>query len=146
MNKELYKKIVKKHTPKEDKSKNAIKAFTIGGIVGIIGQFLISFYSDNLHLSTSDAATVMIITLIFITCLLTALGFFDSFVSFAKAGLFVPITGFAHSMMSSSMEYKKEGLVLGIGSNMLKLAGTVIVYGIVSAWFFGMIRFILLGG
>ena len=84
-----------------------------------------------------------IITLIFIGCLLTCFGFFDKWVNFAKAGLFVPITGFAHAMMSASLEYKKEGLVTGIGANMFKLAGTVIIYGVVSAYIFGLIRLVI---
>ena len=88
----------------------------------------------------------MIVTLIFIAALFTALGFFDKWVNFAKCGLIIPITGFAHSMMSSGMEYKKEGLIYGIGSNIFKLAGSVILYGVVSAWFFGTIRFLLFGG
>ena len=48
-------------------------------------------------------------------------------------------------MTSSALEYKHEGLVLGIGANIFKLAGTVILYGVVSVYFFGLLR-ILLGG
>ena len=88
----------------------------------------------------------MIVTLIFVSCLCTALGFFDKWVNFAKCGLIIPITGFAHSMMSSGMEYRREGPIFGIGANIFKLAGSVILYGIVAAWFFGMIRYYFLGG
>jgi stage V sporulation protein AC len=88
----------------------------------------------------------MIITLIFFGCLFTALGFFDKWVNFAKSGLLIPITGFAHSIMSATLEYRKEGLVTGIGANMFKLAGTVIVFGIVSAYLVGLIRLVLFGG
>ena len=98
------------------------------------------------HISQSQASTYMIITLIFLACLCTALGFFDKWVTFARCGLLIPITGFAHSMQSASLEYKAEGLVYGIGSNAFKLAGTVIVYGVVSAWSFGMIRLLIGGG
>ena len=66
-------------------------------------------------------------------------------VEFAKCGLIIPITGFAHSMMSASLDYKKEGFVTGIGANMFKLAGTVIAYGVISAYFFGLIRYIIGG-
>ena len=97
-------------------------------------------------LSNKDASTFMIVTLIFFACLFTALGFFDKWVNFARCGLIIPITGFAHSLMSSSLEYKKEGLIYGIGSNMFKLAGSVIVYGIVSASIFASIRYIFFGG
>ena len=88
----------------------------------------------------------MIVTLIFVGCILTCLGFFDKWVNFAKAGLIVPITGFAHAMMSAALEYRKEGMVTGIGANMLKLAGSVIIFGVVSAYLFGMVRFIIFGG
>ena len=145
MKNEEYKKLVKKHTPKEDRLKNGIIAFIVGGLIGVIGQFLVEFYASILEISTKDAGVFMIITLIFIGCLLTCLGFFDKWVNVAKAGLFIPITGFAHSMMSAALEYKKEGLVTGIGSNMLKLAGSVIIFGVVSAYVFGIIR-LLLGG
>ncbi len=146
MKKENYKKIINKYKPKEDRLKNGIKAFIVGGIMGIIGEVLLEFYSYILDIPTKEAGTFMIITLIFIGCLLTCFGFFDSIVKWAGAGLIVPITGFAHSMMSASLEYRKEGLVTGLGANMFKLAGTVIVFGVVSAYVFGLIRILLFGG
>ena len=87
----------------------------------------------------------MIVTLIFVGCLLTCIGFFDKWVSFCKCGLIIPITGFAHAMMSAALEYRKEGLVTGIGANMFKLAGSVIIFGVVSAYTFGLLRLILFG-
>ena len=76
----------------------------------------------------------IMITLIFIGCLLTCLGFFDKWVTFCKCGLIIPITGFAHSVASSVLDYKKDGLITGMGANMFKLAGAVIVAGVVSAF------------
>jgi len=146
MEKKVYKEIVNKHKPKENRIQNAVIAFTIGGMMGAIGELLIELYSYYLDISTKDATVFMIVTLVFIACLFTALGFFDKWVTFAKCGLIIPITGFAHSMMSSGMEYKKEGPIYGIGSNIFKLAGSVILYGTVSAWFFGMIRYFFFGG
>ena len=146
MEKKEYQKIVDRHKPKEDRLMNAIIAFIVGGIVGAIGQLLIEFYSSWLEIPTNDATSFMIVTLIFVSCLFTALGFFDKWVNFAKCGLIIPITGFAHSMMSSGMEYRNEGPIYGIGANLFKLAGSVILYGIVAAWFFGMIRYYFLGG
>ena len=84
-------------------------------------------------------------SLIFIAALATAIGFFDKWVNFARCGLLIPITGFSHSMMSAALEYKREGPIFGIGSNTFKLAGSVIVYGVVSAWTFGLIRLIIGG-
>lgn len=146
MEKKDYKKIVDKHKAKETRVQNALIAFLTGGLIGTIAEFLIQIYSSYLEISTKDASVFMTVTLIFIASLFTALGFFDKWVNFAKCGLIIPITGFAHSMTSAGMEYKREGLIYGIGSNIFKLAGSVILYGIVSAWFFGMIRFLLFGG
>ena len=146
MEKKEYQKIVDKHKPKEKRGLNALVAFVIGGMVGLIGQFLIEFYSSYLDISTKDASVFMIVTLIFFASLFTALGFFDKWVSFAKCGLIIPITGFAHSMTSAGIEYKKEGPIYGLGSNIFKLAGSVILYGIVAAWIFGTLRYLLLGG
>lgn len=146
MEKNKYKTLVDKYKPKENRLYNGLIAFLVGGIMGVIGEFLVEFYSSWLHISTAQAGTFMIITLIFVGCLLTCFGFFDKLVMWAKAGLIVPITGFAHSMMSAALDYKKEGLVTGIGANMFKLAGTVIIFGVVSAYAFGLIRILLFGG
>lgn len=146
MEKNKYKDLVKRYTPKENRLYNGMLAFLTGGTVGIIGQALMDLYSYWFHIPTSEASSFMIVTLIFAGCLLTCLGFFDKWVNFAKAGLIVPITGFAHAMMSAALEYRKEGMVTGIGANMLKLAGSVIIFGVVSAYIFGMIRFIMFGG
>lgn len=146
MEKKLYEKIVMKYKPKEHRLRNAIISFITGGIVGIIGEGLLDLYTYYLNISTSDAAVFMMITLIFIASLFTALGFFDKMVNFARCGLIIPITGFAHSMTSAAIEFKKEGFVTGLGANIFKLAGTVILYGIVSAYIFGIIRYFVLGG
>ena len=140
-----YQKLVKKYEPKEDVLKNAIIAFVVGGFMGVIGEFLIELYIYAFNIPTKEASGYMIITLIFFGCLFTCLGWFDKAVNFAKCGLIIPITGFAHSMQSAALEYKKEGLVTGIGANMFKLAGSVIIYGIVSAYFLGLLRLIIGG-
>ena len=146
MEKEKYKRIVDKYTPKENRLTNSLVCFLVGGTMGVIGQGLIDLYANLLHVATKDASVFMIVTLIFIGCLLTCFGWFDKVVNFAKCGLTVPITGFAHAMMSAALEYRKEGMVTGIGANMMKLAGSVIIFGVVSAWFFGLVRLIIMGG
>ncbi len=141
MNKK-YEEIVFLHKPKENKLKYAIVAFLVGGLVGLLGEVLIRIYVSCFDLSRNDASLYMIITFIFMASLFTALGFFDKLVVKAKAGLLIPITGFAHSMTSAALDYKNEGPIFGIGSNVFKLAGSVIFYGVVSAWIFGMIRYL----
>lgn len=146
MEENKYKDLVKRHTPKENVLGNAMTAFLVGGCMGVLGEGLIQIYSYTLHISSKEAATFMLITLIFAGCLLTCLGFFDKWVNAAKCGLIIPITGFAHAMQSAALEYRKEGLVTGIGANMFKLAGSVIIYGVVSAYTFGLLRLLLFGG
>lgn len=146
MEKNKYKQLVDKHTPKENRMYNGMVAFLTGGLMGVLGQFILQLYSYYLDIPTKEAGTYMIITLIFIGCLLTCFGFFDKWVNFCKAGLFIPITGFAHAMMSAALDYKKEGLVTGIGSSMFKLSGAVIIFGVVSAYVFGLLRLIIFGG
>jgi len=143
MEKDKYKNIIQKHSPKEDILYNAVIAFITGGIMGIIGQGLIDFYSSILSIPTKEAAIFMLTTLIFLSCLLTSLGFFDKWVNFAKCGLIIPITGFAHATISAALEYKREGMVTGIGANMLKLSGAVIIFGVVGAWTFSLLRAII---
>ena len=146
MERKLYNKIVMNHKPKEYRMKNAIISFIVGGMVGVIGECLLELYSYYLNISSSDAAIFMIITLIFLASLFTALGFFDKLVNYCRCGLIIPITGFAHSMTSAAIEFKREGFVTGLGANIFKLAGTVILYGIVSAYIFGIIRYFIFGG
>lgn len=146
MEKKKYQRIVDSHKPVEHRGQNAFIAFVTGGIVGVIGQLLIELYTRFLDVSTKDASVFMIITLIFIASLFTAMGFFDKWVNFCRCGLIIPITGFAHSMTSAALEYRKEGFVTGVGSNIFKLAGIVILYGVVSAWFFGLLRLLIMGG
>lgn len=145
MNHTKYQTIVKRNTPKEDIAKNALIAFFSGGVMGIIAHSLTVFYQSNLSLTIKEANTLMIVTLIFVGCLLTCFGFFDTIVNKLKCGLVIPITGFAHSMQSAALEHRKEGLITGIGANMFKLGGTVIIFGVVSAYIFGLIRYMVFG-
>ncbi len=140
-----YDKIADVHKAPENRIKNAFVAFFSGGVIGLLGEGFIEILCMQFHLARSDAATIMIVTFIFLASLFTSLGFFDKLVTKFRCGLLIPITGFAHSMTSSALDYKKEGPIYGIGSNMFKLAGSVIIYGIVSAWFFGMVRYIIGG-
>lgn len=139
-----YDKIADKHKVSEDKMSNAFITFLSGGLVGLFGELIIEVFCSY-GISRVDASTYMIVIFIFLGSLCTALGFFDKLVSIFKCGLLIPITGFASSMTSSSLDCKREGPIYGIGSNMFKLTGSVILYGIVSAFIFGLIRY-LIGG
>lgn len=141
--KQSYQEIVEKNSPKENVIGNAVTAFITGGLMGILGQFLIDMYVAWLDIPTKEATVCMLVTLIFLSCLFTSLGFFDKWVNFCKCGLIIPITGFAHATMSAALEFRKEGLVTGIGMNMLKLSGAVIIFGVVSSFVFSLIRMVV---
>ena len=144
--KENYNNIVNKHTPKEDRLKNSLIVFFTGGIIGILSELLLNCYSVWLSLPRKESGILVILTWIIIASLLTAFGVFDLLVRIFKSALLIPITGFAHSMTSAALDYKTEGLVLGIGANIFKLAGSVILYGVVSVYVFGLLRILVLGG
>lgn len=145
MDKDEYKKIVDNLTPKEKKSKNAIVAFLVGGLVGLLAEIITTILVHYFAISRMDAYLWTCILVIFIASLFTALGFFDNWVTKAKAGLILPTTGFAHSVTSAALDYKRDGFITGIGANVFKLAGSVILYGIVSAFFFAVLGVIIYG-
>ena len=146
MDKNRYKKIVDKNTPKPDKIKNALISFLVGGTLGALAELLLRGYTVWFEMPRKEAGVLVTLTFVTIASILTALGVFDVLVAKIKAGLIIPITGFAHSMTSAALEYKNEGLVLGIGANIFKLAGTVILYGVVAVYFFGLLRLLIIGG
>ena len=146
MKKEEYEKIVDKYTPKENYIKNAIIVFIAGGTLGALSELLLQAYALWLDMPRKEAGVLVILTLIVLASILTALGVFDVLVTKFKSALIIPITGFAHSMTSAALEYKNEGLITGIGANIFKLAGTVILYGVVSVYIFGLLRILIMGG
>lgn len=145
MNKEDYKKLVKKHTPKEPKLRNVGVAFLVGGLIGLFAEILIFVIKHCFSVSVVVAGLITALIVIFLSSLFTALGFFDNLVNRCKCGLIIPTTGFAHSVASSALEYKKDGLITGLGSNFFKLAGSVILYGIISAFILVIVK-VIFGG
>lgn len=144
MNKQRFGDIVKKTEDKKDKLGRALVAFFSGGIVALVGQLFFDLYNFVFKINEKESLTLMLITIIFITALLTGIGIFDKIAQKCGAGTFIPISGFANALTSSALESKSEGLIYGIGSNMFKLAGSVITYGIVSAYILGILRYIAL--
>ncbi|MBS3872861.1 MAG: stage V sporulation protein AC [Firmicutes bacterium] len=119
--------------------RNTLVAFVVGGLVSVLGQGLIFFYIW-LGFKEEQAASPMVATLILIASILTGLGVWDYLGQFAGAGVGVPVTGFANSIVSSAIEFKREGYILGVGGRMFQLAGPVIVYGAVTAFVVGLIH------
>lgn len=137
-----YQKIVDKHSPKNKVFVNSIKAFLIGGIICTIGQVLIDSYMF-LGLSFIEASTFATDSLIFISAVMTAFNIYDNVGKFGGAGALVPITGFANSMVSAGMEYKKEGYVYGLGAKLFTIAGPVIVFGTIASVIIGIIYYFI---
>jgi stage V sporulation protein AC len=131
--KKQYKKLVDEIKPRPPLIRNTLGAFIFGGLIALIGQFLLSFFQGQ-GLSVNDAGTATSATLIFLAALFTGLGIYDEIAKYGGAGTIVPITGFANSMVSPAMEYRTEGLVLGVGARLFTIAGPVLVFGIFSAW------------
>ena len=146
MSNEEYQNFIKKYTPKPKVFINAIVTFIAGGLIGAFSELLLQIYEMWLDLPRKESGVLVILTLIVIASFLTALGIFDILVTKLKSALIIPITGFAHSITSAALEYRTEGLVLGIGANIFKLAGTVILYGTVAVYAFGLIRLLIIGG
>lgn len=123
--------------------KNCLKAFFVGGFICLVGQILSTLYIYFFDFTEKTAGNPTVATLIFITMLLTGFGVYDRFGQFAGAGTAVPVTGFGNAVIASAIEHRTEGLVLGVGTNMLKLAGPVIVFGVFSAFVIALIKTIL---
>ena len=141
--KDDYSKYVDQVSPKPTYVKNYILAFIVGGIICTIGQAINDFYMNFVGLDKLAASSATSITLIFIGALLTGIGVYDLIGKRAGAGSIVPITGFANSIVSPAMEFKREGYVLGVGANLFKVAGPVLVYGIGSSILCGFIYYIV---
>ena len=135
-----YAELVKKVSPNSPVFRDCIKAFVSGGVICAIGQLLLDFYI-GMELSEKDAAAWVSITLIGLSALLTALGIYEKLGKFCGAGTIVPITGFANSVVSPAIEFKKEGLIFGMAAKMFVVAGPVIVYGTLTSMLVGLVYY-----
>ncbi|KHE69812.1 stage V sporulation protein AC, partial [Halobacillus sp. BBL2006] len=135
-------KVSKTYQPKPPYLMNIIKAFIVGGLICVFGELITQMYIHWFDFSEKEAGNPTVATLILISALLTGFGVYDKLGQFAGAGSAVPVTGFANSITSAALEHKSEGLVLGVATNLFKLAGSVIVFGVVSAYILGVLRYI----
>ncbi|MDU4861861.1 MAG: stage V sporulation protein AC [Terrisporobacter othiniensis] len=143
LDKNEYKKYVEKMSPKPAYLKNCIMAFLVGGLICCIGQGINDIYMKIINLDKLAAASATSMTLIFLGAFLTGLGVYDLIGKRAGAGSIIPITGFANSIVSPAMEFKKEGYVTGVGANLFKIAGPVLVYGISSSIICGLLYYFI---
>ena len=135
-----YQEMVKKASPNSPIGTDCIKAFVSGGIICTIGQILLEFYTGK-GIPEQDAALWVSITLIGAAALLTALGLYEKLGKICGAGTIVPITGFANSVVSPAIEFKKEGMVFGMAAKMFIVVGPVIVYGTLTSMLIGFVYY-----
>ena len=134
-----YAQLVQRVAPKSQLGVGMLRAFWVGGTVCTFGQAVIEMATGFLQMSHGDAGTFASMCVVFITAVLTGVGVFDRIGQYAGAGAFVPISGFANAMVSPAMEFRREGLVLGLGAKLFSIAGPVLVWGISTACLLGIV-------
>lgn len=143
MDAKSYQPIVDKLAPKRPILRNCLTAFVTGGVICAIGQIISYVFMYFFPFTERTSSNPTVATMVFIAMLLTGFGLYKKIGQFGGAGSAVPVTGFGNAVISAAIEHKSEGWVLGVGSNMFKLAGSVIVYGVFSAFVVALIKTIL---
>jgi stage V sporulation protein AC len=134
-----YEKMTRRAPPPSRLGQGVLRAYWVGGVICCIGQLAADAGVHLLHMSTADGYCLAAIVLVFLTAVLTGAGVFDRIGQYAGAGSFVPITGFANAMVSPAVEFRREGMVLGVGAKLFTIAGPVLVYGIGSSVLVGIL-------
>ena len=141
MTEKQYNALVREMSPKSPMGKDCLNAFWIGGLICVLGQVFINWYT-SLGLEKQDASTAASMSLVALSALLTGLSLYDNMAKHAGAGTLVPITGFANSISAPAVEFKTEGFILGVGAKMFTIAGPVIVYGVSASVVYGFVYWI----
>lgn len=136
-----YKDMVNKHNPTSNILKDCVLAFVIGGLICVVGQFVMNTFLA-LGVPENDVGYYVASIMVFLGAFLTGIGVYDSMGKYAGAGTIVPITGFANSIVSPAMEFKREGYVFGVGAKMFVIAGPILVYGISSSIIVGLLYYV----
>jgi stage V sporulation protein AC len=138
-----YQNLQQKHEIKRPILKNCLKAFLVGGIICAIGQAISYFYLFFFNFTEKTVGNPTVATMVFFSMLLTGFGIYDRLGQFGGAGSAVPVTGFGNAVISAAIEHRTEGFVLGVGGNMFKLAGAVILFGVFSAFVVALVKTLL---
>ena len=125
-----YQALIAERREKSPLLTDCLKAFLVGGTICLIGQGVSTLGEYALLLEGETLAAFTSVCMVFLGAMLTGLGVYDRIYSFGGMGAAVPITGFANSMVSPAMEFRREGLVMGTGARLFTIAGPVLVYGI----------------
>ena len=137
-----YSQMVKKASPNSKSWADIPKAFVIGGAICCVGQAFLNLYT-NMGLNDKVAAACTTTTLVFISALMTGLGWYEKLARHGGAGTLVPVTGFANAVVSPALEFKSEGYVLGLGAKIFIISGPVILYGTAASVIYGLIYFFM---
>lgn len=140
---EEYNDYVSKKAPKSPIVKDVVSAFLVGGVICTIGQVFMEIYK-NMGFEQKITSALVSVTMIGLGGLLTGLGLYSRIGKFAGAGSIVPITGFANSIVSPAMEFRTEGLILGLAAKMFSIAGPVIVYGTLTSVLIGLVKYFIM--
>ncbi|UFU00849.1 stage V sporulation protein AC [Radiobacillus kanasensis] len=144
LNQQQYQSFAKQKEIPRPVVQNCMKAFLVGGTICFIGQLISTFYIHFFKFTEQNVGNPTVATIIFITMLLTGFGVYDRIAQFAGAGSAVPVSGFGNSVISAAIEHRTEGFVLGVGGNMFKLAGSVILVGVFSAFIIALVKTLLI--
>ncbi|WP_203362012.1 stage V sporulation protein AC [Bacillus sp. REN10] len=139
-----YEKLSQKHELKRPLLKNCLRAFFVGGVICTLGQAITYFYIYFFNFTEQTAGNPTVATVVFLSMLLTGFGVYDHLGQYAGAGSAVPVSGFGNAVISAAIEHRTEGFVLGVGGNIFKLAGSVIVFGVFAAFVVASIKTILI--
>lgn len=142
MSANIYEKYVKEKTPVHSLPTNMAKAFLTGGVICVIGQAVLNFCEKE-GLDKDISGGWASLSLILLSVLLTGFNIYPRIAKWGGAGALVPITGFANSVASPAIEYKKEGQVMGVGCKIFTIAGPVILYGVFTSWGLGLVYWVL---
>lgn len=140
--KQKYAEYIKQVTPTHNLLSQMLKAFVTGGIICLIGQWILELATSYYGLDQQTAGSWCSMLLVLCSAILTGLNIYPKIVKWGGAGALVPITGFANSVAAPAIEYQTEGQVFGIGCKIFTIAGPVILYGIFTSWILGLLYWI----
>ena len=136
-----YSEMSKKASPNSRSWVNVPVAFLIGGAICTLGEIFLNIFTKFGCAKESAGAWASII-LILLSAILTGFGLYEKIAKHAGAGTLVPITGFANAVVSSALESKSEGFILGVGAKIFTIAGPVILYGTTASVIYGLVYFL----
>ena len=135
-----YDQMSKKASPNSKSWINIPMAFLVGGLICTLGEVVLNIFT-HFGAEKEAAGAWASIILEFLSALFTGLGIYEKLARHAGAGTLVPITGFANAVVSSAIESKSEGYILGVGAKIFTIAGPVILYGTTASVIYGLVYY-----